>query len=135
MIGKRSTTQIRKIIKSCIVGSGKDQRALESTKKRSLGWEMNSSVKNTETSTTINYGPSEVIAYAYYHMNGRFVILRRILGEIQKLMPNFTPTRILDFGCGPGVGACVVVDIWKVQMFRFTPSLLVHSHHSFRYYF
>lgn len=71
--------------------------------------------EDKEHSAVISYGPSEVIAYAHYHMNGRFMILRRIFEEIRKLMPNFNPAQILDFGCGPGIGACAAVDVWQVN--------------------
>ena len=113
---KRSTTQIRRTLKSWVIGSTEDQMTFELARNRPLGWKASSSVDNDKNiSKTISYGPSEVITYAHYHMNDRFLILRRIFKEIKKLIPNFVPTRILDFGCGPGTAACAAVDVWQVK--------------------
>ena len=132
---KRSATQIRRIIKSWMIESNDDQRTSESTRKRPLGWTAMSNInKDQKTTSTISYGPSDVIAYAHYKMNERFMILRRVFEEIRWLMPNFIPVRILDFGCGPGISACAAVDVWEVRLIRvysLSGSCSFDSFHSF----
>jgi ribosomal protein RSM22 (predicted rRNA methylase) len=60
------------------------------------------------------YGPDETIAYSYYHLPNRFIITTRLLEELKTIYTKdqFTPKKILDFGCGPGTVAAAVQNVW-----------------------
>jgi len=64
-------------------------------------------IKNTDTPTIqafpgIIYGSAESLAHAKYRLLPSYVITRRVLHELSAYLPSFSPSSILDVGCGSG---------------------------------
>lgn len=59
------------------------------------------------------YGPEETTSYSFFFMPSRYQILCRLLKELRSLSPEFSPKRILDFGCGPATGAAAAFTTWE----------------------
>eukprot|EP01041_Mallomonas_annulata_P010872 gene10872-22705_t len=119
----RTSAQIRRCMKNWML---KPERELQTRYiERPLGWNIN---KNSQASTTTDsnldentrdihaYGPEETIAYSHYFFPSRFAITKRILNECKQLIPEFIPTRVLDFGCGPATGGAAVACVWEESM-------------------
>ncbi|KAJ3036902.1 Methyltransferase-like protein 17, mitochondrial [Rhizophlyctis rosea] len=50
----------------------------------------------------ITYGPAESLAYLTTRLPVTYAALHTILTELRKRAPDFAPTRMLDYGTGPG---------------------------------
>jgi len=61
------------------------------------------------------YGPEESITYTRYYMPGRFAHIHRVFGDVKRMMPNWHPRTMLDFGCGPGTALVAAADIWSIM--------------------
>ena len=75
-----------------------------------LGWRVYQ--QSSEITQPIVYGPMEAIVYTENFMPTRHQVLRRIMGELQVIIPSFKPSKVLDFGCGPGTGYTAALEIW-----------------------
>lgn len=85
---------------------------------RKLGWRNN--VDDKAMLKVVAYGPEETIAYAHYFMTSHFMITKRVFKEMKMLLPNFKPTRVLDFGCGPGTAGAAGIDVWGTELKKYT---------------
>lgn len=72
--------------------------------------EEEAEARTIEEKKPIDYGPEDTVAYAHYSMPSKYGILKRIMREISTLLPNYKPTRVVDFGCGPGTAAASIMD-------------------------
>lgn len=121
----RTPAQIRRCLQNWMVQP--DREMQQRYRLRKLTWRnslkdtgpqqtgSSSSTNNTASaggSKMYAYGPEETVAYSAYFMPSRFQITRRVLREVQQLMPAFRPTSMLDFGCGPGTAGCAALDVW-----------------------
>lgn len=135
----RTVPQIRRCLKDWMVKSDRESQFLY--RKRPIGWSLDNASKRTrgkgksrgqnfesngdedevdsgvgmEDRKPVNYGPEETVAYAHYSMPSRYGIMKRIMREVNTLLPNFKPLRVVDFGCGPGTAAASILDTdgWK----------------------
>lgn len=109
----RTKNQIRRCLKTWML---KPDRSLQKDFAfRRIGWHQTSPKDPSKQKAVMVYGPEETIAYSHYFMPARFGITRRIFSEMQRLLPNFTPTRIVDFGCGPGTALAAAIDTFSVS--------------------
>jgi ribosomal protein RSM22 (predicted rRNA methylase) len=116
----RTSNQIQRLLKSWMVKTDVDR--LNRYRFSSLGWgpnkihnvgkEAEDASRRAVAEQKFVYGPDETIVYASYHLPGRFSILQRIFRDIRKFVPNFQPTSMLDFGCGPATGGVAALAAW-----------------------
>ena len=110
----RTSAQIRRCLKSWMVKY--DHELMLKYRKRSLGWydtpQHEAQFSESEEGKKMIYGPEETTAYAHYHMPSRYIITKRIFGELKEVMRDYQPKRILDFGCGPATAAAAAYTIW-----------------------
>lgn len=110
----RTSAQIRRCLKSWMVKY--DHELMLKYRKRALGWydtpQHEAQYSEGEEAKRIIYGPEETTAYAHYHMPSRYIITKRIFGELKQVMRDYQPKRILDFGCGPATVAAAAHTIW-----------------------
>jgi SAM-dependent methyltransferase len=79
-------------------------------KNRKLGWRHS---PPDAPPPVLAYGPEETMAYGHYFFPSRYAIQRRICSELKKIVPNFQPKTVLDFGCGPGTGYAAAASVWN----------------------
>ena len=72
---------------------------------REIGWDNKGFQKINTPKHLKLYGPEESIAYTKYILPGRYSQNRRVLDELSRLRPTWSPKNIIDFGCGPGTAA------------------------------
>ena len=56
----------------------------------------------TSFNPNILYGRKEAAAYTAFRFGPVFSVQEHIYGELKERLPKFRPTRVLDFGAGPG---------------------------------
>ena len=54
----------------------------------------------------------DLAAYLTTRMPATYAAVRRVLGEMAKINPEFTPNSILDIGAGPGTASWAALSIW-----------------------
>ena len=105
----RTPAQVRRCLKTWMM---KPDRELQGKYiKRPLKWQ--SSSMNDTDHPIFAYGPEEAIAYCFYLFPGRFAIITRVLREIEALVPEYSPKRVLDFGCGPATAGIAAKGVFK----------------------
>ena len=116
---RRTVAQIRRCLKSWMIAPSRE--LLEEYRNKKLGWRQTLKERDEKKEDTMMaYGPEETVAYVQYHMKARFIILRRILGEMQKILPGFVPASVIDFGCGPGTAASAAFTVWGNGMKKYS---------------
>jgi ribosomal protein RSM22 (predicted rRNA methylase) len=95
-----------------------DREIQQRYRHRKLGWRNN--VDDKAMLKVLAYGPEETIAYSHYFMTNHFMITKRVFKEMKMLLPNFKPTRVLDFGCGPGTAGAAGIDVWGNELKKYT---------------
>ncbi|KFK32955.1 hypothetical protein AALP_AA6G311300 [Arabis alpina] len=60
----------------------------------------------------LEYRDGETAAYIASRMPAVFSVCYRVLIEIRRRLPDFEPTRVLDFGAGTGSGFWAVQEVW-----------------------
>lgn len=106
--GRRTPAQVRRCLKDWMLKS--DRLEQKKYLNRPLTWSKD--VDPTAKPQIYPYGPEETIAYSNYFFPGRYAVLQRLLGDVKTMLPEFVPRRIIDFGCGPGTGAAVAVEVF-----------------------
>ena len=112
----RTSHQLRKALKDWMIKPDRDVYTKYRTKR--LFWRefdkpnSDGSMPSSASGQMHVYGPSEAVAYTHYFFPGKFTITRRIFREVQSLLPDYQPRKMLDFGCGPGTGGAAALDVW-----------------------
>ncbi|XP_010430603.1 PREDICTED: methyltransferase-like protein 17, mitochondrial isoform X1 [Camelina sativa] len=66
----------------------------------------------------LQYRDGETAAYIASRMPAVFSVCYRVLIEIRRRIPEFRPTRVLDFGAGTGSGFWAVQEVWPKSVER-----------------
>ena len=82
-------------------------------RRREVGWVKKEFRKINTPNNLKLYGSEESIAYTKYILPGRYSQTRRVLNEISRLRPTWSPKSIIDFGCGPGTSLIAGSEIWN----------------------
>ncbi|VYS49993.1 unnamed protein product [Arabidopsis thaliana] len=91
---------------------------LPETTAKSLADSMNSletkrwKIQTVYGDSGLQYRDGETAAYIASRMPAVFSVCYRVLIEIRRRVPGFTPTRVLDFGAGTGSGFWAVKEVW-----------------------
>lgn len=118
----RTKEQIRRTLKNWMVEN--DREFIKLFASKPLVWKTNEysektsseeeDSKTTRVSTKVlTYGPEETVAYSHYFLPSRYAIAERVLSDLKIFIPNFTPKKVIDFGCGPGTAGACVKEIWN----------------------
>ncbi|KAF9689197.1 hypothetical protein SADUNF_Sadunf01G0066600 [Salix dunnii] len=75
---------------------------------RSKRWKIKSSYGDIG----LNYRDDETIAYVASRMPAVFSACYRVLSEVRRRLPGFSPTKILDFGAGTGSAFWAIREVW-----------------------
>jgi ribosomal protein RSM22 (predicted rRNA methylase) len=67
---------------------------------------------NMTTQSQFIYDHEATLAYLTEFFPSMYAINFRIMTEIKKRLPDFAPTSILDYGCGPGSASIAILDTW-----------------------
>ena len=59
------------------------------------------------------YSPGTAVTYLAHRFPGTFAANFRVLTEVLKRVPDFNPSKVLDYGSGPGVSVLAALQIWK----------------------
>lgn len=66
----------------------------------------------------LSYNAAESIAYTAARLISSYGVLFNIFSQISKRNPNFAPSSILDYGCGPGSGFLAAKQFWDSSLKR-----------------
>jgi ribosomal protein RSM22 (predicted rRNA methylase) len=64
------------------------------------------------------YSPGTAVTYLAHRFPATYASNFRVLMEVFKRVPDFNPTRILDYGSGPGVSTLAALKIWQADETR-----------------
>lgn len=73
-------------------------------------------VQQAESAPVIVYDRVKAMAYAAVRLPGVFGCVSRVLAELAMRRPAFQPTRVLDYGCGPGTALLAIDHVWPGVM-------------------
>lgn len=73
-----------------------------------IGWSMSKS-KQVDESV---YGPNETLTYLAYQVNSMYAMVHRVLSDVARDHPDYSPKTICDFGSGPGTAAWAVKEVF-----------------------
>ncbi|KAI9911264.1 hypothetical protein PsorP6_009446 [Peronosclerospora sorghi] len=71
--------------------------------KTPIGW----SLDRSEQLPPFAYGSGETMAYLSFEVESTYACTHAVFTELQKRLPDFAPTSVLDFGAGPGTASWV----------------------------
>lgn len=111
----RTTPQLRRCLQKWMVA----RHSYDTLKKfshRPLGWYDNVPSSEDKFANAIVFGPEETAAYTHFFLPSRFAITKRVMNEVKKLLPSFSPVNVLDFGCGPATAAAAISTVWPDTM-------------------
>ncbi|GKE42289.1 methyltransferase-like protein 17, mitochondrial [Tanacetum coccineum] len=60
----------------------------------------------------LRYRDEQTIAYVASRMPAVFSACHRVLTEVKRKIPDFSPKRVLDFGDGTGSGFWAMCEVW-----------------------
>ncbi|CAN0908884.1 Methyltransferase-like protein 17, mitochondrial [Linum grandiflorum] len=60
----------------------------------------------------LKYSDSETVAYVASRMPAVYSACYRVLSEVGRRLPDFTPSRVLDFGAGTGSAFWAMKEVW-----------------------
>eukprot|EP00268_Persea_americana_P041615 TRINITY_DN4154_c0_g1_i5.p1 TRINITY_DN4154_c0_g1~~TRINITY_DN4154_c0_g1_i5.p1 ORF type:complete len:512 (+),score=109.55 TRINITY_DN4154_c0_g1_i5:430-1965(+) len=75
---------------------------------RSKRWKIKSSYGDIG----LKYREDETVAYVASRMPAVYSACHRVLREVRRRLPDFSPTRVLDFGSGPGTALWALREVW-----------------------
>lgn len=81
---------------------------------RSKRWKIKSSYGDIG----LKYRDDETVAYVSSRMPAVFSACHRVLREVRRRLPDFSPTRVLDFGSGPGTALWALREVWPRSLER-----------------
>lgn len=61
------------------------------------------------------YSPGTAVTYLAHRFPATFASNFRVLTEVLRRVPGFTPKRIMDYGSGPGVSSLAAVKVWDLD--------------------
>ena len=105
----RTPAQIRRCLKDWMIRV--DRETNSRYRDKAVGW-VPGPINPEKAADVHAYGAEETIAYAHYFMRSRFSIARKIFADMKTFLPSFRPTRVVDFGCGPGTAGAAAYDVW-----------------------
>ncbi|CAK7335787.1 unnamed protein product [Dovyalis caffra] len=79
---------------------------------RSKRWKIKSSYGDIG----LNYRDDETIAYVASRMPAVFSACYRVLSEVRRRLPGFSPTKVLDFGAGTGSAFWALREVWPKSL-------------------
>ncbi|EPS63995.1 hypothetical protein M569_10786, partial [Genlisea aurea] len=71
-------------------------------------WKMRSSYGDIG----FRYQEDQAVAYVAARMPAVYSALYRVLSEVRRRVPDFTPTKVLDFGAGTGSALWAMMEVW-----------------------
>ncbi|RRT82253.1 hypothetical protein B296_00013320 [Ensete ventricosum] len=63
----------------------------------------------------LKYRDDETVAYVASRMPAVYSACHRVLREVRRRLPDFSPSKVLDFGAGPGSALCMPVCIARYR--------------------
>ncbi|XP_058104737.1 uncharacterized protein LOC131248473 isoform X2 [Magnolia sinica] len=81
---------------------------------RSQRWKIKSSYGDIG----LKYRDDETVAYVAARMPAVYSACHRVLREVRRRLPEFSPTKVLDFGSGPGTALWALREIWPRSLER-----------------
>jgi 2-polyprenyl-3-methyl-5-hydroxy-6-metoxy-1,4-benzoquinol methylase len=106
----RTTNQIRRCVKAWMLKLNREIQSKYAV--RPIGWKNFDPTLSPVNKDVMAYGPEETVAYCHYFFPSKFNITRRIFRDIKLLLPKYNPSKILDFGCGPGTAGLAAFEVW-----------------------
>ncbi|XP_017231439.1 uncharacterized protein LOC108205856 isoform X3 [Daucus carota subsp. sativus] len=76
-------------------------------------------IKSLYGETGLKYREDQTVAYVASRMPAVFSACRRVLSEVRRRVPGFSPHRVLDFGAGTGSAMWAVREVWPQSLERF----------------
>lgn len=112
----RTSSQIRRSLKNWMVEY--DREYNKQFLDKPLEWSNSSSSESASKKAPV-YGPDETVAYSNFFLSSRFGILSIIYTDMKKFLPHFSPSRVIDFGCGPGTAGAAALSVWENQVKKY----------------
>lgn len=81
---------------------------LKSIEKTSQRWKIESKYGDIG----LKYREDETVAYVASRMPAVYSACYRVLSEVRRRLPGFSPTRVLDFGAGTGSAMWAIREVW-----------------------
>ncbi|CAA0812270.1 Unknown protein [Striga hermonthica] len=75
---------------------------------RSQRWK----VKTAYGDIGLKYQEEQAVAYVAARMPAVYSALYRVLNEVRRRVPDFTPAKVLDFGAGTGSALWAIMEVW-----------------------
>ncbi|KAL7167783.1 hypothetical protein ACSBR2_038277 [Camellia fascicularis] len=85
-------------------------KSMESSKR----WKIKSSYGDIG----LKYRDDQTVAYVASRMPAVYSACHRVLSEVRRRLPGFSPTRVLDFGAGTGSAMWAVREVWPRSLER-----------------
>ncbi|KAK3030632.1 hypothetical protein RJ639_035836 [Escallonia herrerae] len=81
---------------------------------RSKRWK----VKSAYGDTGLKYRDDQTVAYVASRMPAVFSACHRVLSEVRRRLPGFSPAKVLDFGSGTGSAMWALREVWPRSLAR-----------------
>ncbi|CAI9291068.1 unnamed protein product [Lactuca saligna] len=75
-------------------------------------------IKSSYGDIGLKYRDDQTIAYVASRMPAVFSACHRVLTEVKRRLPGFSPTRVLDFGAGTGSAFWALREVWPNSLER-----------------
>ncbi|GFP89323.1 methyltransferase-like protein 17 mitochondrial [Phtheirospermum japonicum] len=75
-------------------------------------------VKTAYGDIGLKYQEDQTIAYVAARMPAVYSALYRVLSEVRRRVPDFTPAKVLDFGAGTGSALWAMMEVWPGSLER-----------------
>ncbi|KAL6543986.1 hypothetical protein OROGR_010483 [Orobanche gracilis] len=75
-------------------------------------------VKTTYGDIGLKYQEDQTVAYVAARMPAVYSALYRVLKEVRKRVPYFSPGKVLDFGAGTGSALWAMMEVWPGSLER-----------------
>lgn len=73
-------------------------------------------IKSAYGDIGLKYTDDETIAYVASRMPAVYAACHRVLGEVKRRLPDFSPAKVLDFGAGTGSAMWALREVWPKSM-------------------
>ncbi|KAL0296384.1 UNVERIFIED_CONTAM: Methyltransferase-like protein 17, mitochondrial [Sesamum radiatum] len=75
-------------------------------------------LKAMECYVGLTYQEDQTVAYVAARMPAVYSALYRVLNEVRRRVPDFTPAKVLDFGAGTGSALWAMMEVWPGSLER-----------------